>query len=301
METINYTVIIPNKNQPFLLQRCINSIPERKDIQIIVVDDNSDPNIINFKNYPGNTRKNVEVVYTKEGKGAGYARNVGMSHAKGKWLLFADSDDFYNQEAFDELSKYVNSSTDVIYFNVNSVDTNTLKPSNRDKNFQKYIDLYLDGKDKNGDNIKFRKWEPWNKMIRREFIKAHNITFDEIPRCNDMIFSLLVSFYAKHIEVTDSKIYCVTTNPQSITKTKIKKNVFWHCIICEMKKNYIYGLIHHKFWQSKYIFLTICLLKNNGLFETLSFYWMIIRKRRELQHTLKNFKLKLQNHNEKHI
>ena len=298
---MDISIIIPTKNSPHLLERCLQSIPIRENIEVIVVDDNSDSSKVDFKHYPGLNRPYTQVYFTKEGKGAGYARNVGMSHAKGKWLLFADSDDFYNQEAFDELSKYVNTSADVIYFNVNSVDTNTLKPSNRDKNFQKYIDLYLDGKDKNGDNIKFRKWEPWNKLIKRELVKSHDITFDEIPRCNDMIFSLLVSFYAKHIEVTDSKIYCVTTNPQSITKTKIKKDVFWHCIVCEMKKNYIYGLVHHKLWRSKYFFITICLLKNNGLFETLSYYWMIIRRHRELQNTLNNFKLKLQNQHGKLI
>lgn len=292
---MDISIIIPTKNSPQLLERCLQSIPIKEDIEVIVVDDNSDSSQVDFKHYPGLNRPYTQVLFTKEGKGAGYARNIGMNHATGKWLLFADSDDFYNKGAFDELSKYVDSSAEVIYFNVNSVDTNTLKPSNRDKNFQKYIDLYLGGKDKNGDSIKFRKWEPWNKMIRRDFIKSHDIRFDEIPRCNDMIFSLLVSFYAKCIEIIDTKVYCVTTNPQSITKTKIKRDVFWHCIVCEMKKNYIYDLIHHKMWRSKYIFITICLLKNNGLFETFSFYKMIIKRRQELQHILNNFKLRLRN------
>ena len=130
-------------------------------------------------------------------------------------------------------------------------------------------------------------------MIKRTFVISHHILFDEIPRCNDMIFSLLVSFYARQFEVSDSKLYCVTTNPKSITKTKIKKDVFWHCIVCEMKKNYIYGLIHHKLWRSTYIFITVCLLKNNGFFETISFYRMIAKRHIELQSILKDFKLKL--------
>ena len=45
-----YSIIIPYKNCPALLNRCIDSIPQRDDVQIIVVDDNSDddkkPNII---------------------------------------------------------------------------------------------------------------------------------------------------------------------------------------------------------------------------------------------------------------
>ena len=45
---INYSIIIPHKNIPNLLQRCLDSIPNREDVQIIVVDDNSDPNIVDF-------------------------------------------------------------------------------------------------------------------------------------------------------------------------------------------------------------------------------------------------------------
>ena len=58
---INYSIIIPHKNIPNLLQRCLDSIPNREDVQIIVVDDNSDPNIVDFDKFPGLNRSNVEV------------------------------------------------------------------------------------------------------------------------------------------------------------------------------------------------------------------------------------------------
>ena len=34
---INYSFIIPHRNVPHLLQRCIDSIPKRDDIQIIIL------------------------------------------------------------------------------------------------------------------------------------------------------------------------------------------------------------------------------------------------------------------------
>ena len=46
----NYTVIIPHKNCPDLLQRALDSIPEKDDIQVIIVDDNSDASIVDFDN-----------------------------------------------------------------------------------------------------------------------------------------------------------------------------------------------------------------------------------------------------------
>ena len=106
---INYTFIIPTRNIPLLLNRCLNSIPLRNDIQIIVVDDNSDPKIVNQDNFPFKNRKNVEVIFNKYSKGAGYARNLGLQLAKGKWLLFPDADDFYVDGFIDILDNKVNS------------------------------------------------------------------------------------------------------------------------------------------------------------------------------------------------
>ncbi len=97
MDQYNYSIIIPHKNTPDLLQRCLDSIPRRVDLQIIVVDDNSDIEKVNFIHFPGLNDPHIEVVFTKEGKGAGYARNVGLKHAKGKWLVFADADDKFNE------------------------------------------------------------------------------------------------------------------------------------------------------------------------------------------------------------
>ena len=38
---INFSIIVPHKDIPFLLEDCLLSIPQRDDVQIIVVDDNS--------------------------------------------------------------------------------------------------------------------------------------------------------------------------------------------------------------------------------------------------------------------
>ena len=287
---INLSIVIPTKNSTSLLERCLASIPVRSDIEVIVVDDNSDPHIVDFRTYPGLNRLNTHVFFTKENRGAGYARNIGVQQAQGKWLLFADSDDFYVEHAFDILSKYIDDDIDIIYFNVSSVDTITLQPASRNKDFQKYIDLYLTGKDCNGENIRFRKWEPWNKMIRRQFIIDHSIKFDEIPRCNDMIFSLLSSLYSNRFKIINDVVYCVTVNPNSITNSKIDKNTFFYCIICEMKKNYIYKLLKHNTWRSKYIHITICLLKNNGLFRTLCYYFSVLKRHKEIKYNINSFK-----------
>ena len=119
--SINYSIIIPHKNIPDLLQRCLESIPRREDVQIIVVDDNSDSGKVDFGHFPGIGELCVEVYFTKEGRGAGYARNIGLKYARGKWLLFADADDFYNTDFLSVLDEYCHQDIDILYFATNGI------------------------------------------------------------------------------------------------------------------------------------------------------------------------------------
>ena len=48
---INYSIVIPHKNTPDLLQYCLDSIPVRDDVQVIVVDDNSDADKVDFEHF----------------------------------------------------------------------------------------------------------------------------------------------------------------------------------------------------------------------------------------------------------
>ena len=47
-QNVKYSIIIPHKNSPDLLKRCLESIPDRTDIQVVVVDDNSSSAIIDW-------------------------------------------------------------------------------------------------------------------------------------------------------------------------------------------------------------------------------------------------------------
>ena len=88
-----FTIIIPHKDIPELLDRCLRSIPHREDIQIIVVDDGSydvDAVKIVEKSFPW-----VLFIYEKNSCGPGVARNRGLEKANGEWIVFADADDYF--------------------------------------------------------------------------------------------------------------------------------------------------------------------------------------------------------------
>jgi glycosyltransferase involved in cell wall biosynthesis len=214
-----FSIIIPHKNTPELLRRCLASIPRCEDIQIIIVDDNSDSAKVDFEHFPGLGEAHTEVYLTKEGKGAGYARNIGLNHAKGTWLLFADADDFFTENAFETLFKYIDSSHDIIYFKTRSCYSDTYEPAKRDERFNQFIDDFIKH-DKDAKNMMRYKWQvPWGKMIKRELLIRKNIKFDEVIASNDAMFSLLIGNFAASIGGINHILYCVTVNRGSLTNS----------------------------------------------------------------------------------
>lgn len=220
----NYTIIIPHYNIPDLLQRCLDSIPRRDDIQIIVVDDNSDPGKVDFNSFPGLQDPHVEVVFTKEGKGAGYARNVGLNKAKGKWLLFADADDYFVDDFIQFIASYLNSKFDVIYFNAISRYFDNGEIADRHLYLNSIHNNYLDDKYKAEDQFRYVFGEPWCRMIRLDFILENKIKFDEVKASNDTIFSLHIGHLAKQIAVDSNIIYTITLRRGSLVYT-ISKDI----------------------------------------------------------------------------
>ena len=216
MSQFKYTFIIPHKNSPELLQRCIDSIPERENVQIIIVDDNSSKEIVNRQKFPGLGRKHTEVYFTEEGKGAGYARNVGLTHAQGKWLLFADADDYYAPGFLEVLDKEMEDDREILFFNVFS---NVEGINNRAKTINEDYETFIKTKDIN--IIKYKNWPPWNKVFSKKFIDDNKLSFEEIPVGNDAMFSLNASLLSKNISVINDQLYCITNQPQSITFTRM--------------------------------------------------------------------------------
>lgn len=217
---MNFSIIIPHRNIPLLLERLIKSIPNRDDLEIIVVDDHSDADIIDFDHFPYRDRSNLTLILNHECRGAGYARNCALPIVKGKWVLFADSDDYFNDGFNDFLDEYVNSDVDIVYFNANSVDTDTYEPSGRVDHLHDFISQYHKNKDRGELVLRYLFTEPWCKMVKRDLIERNHIMFDETCIRNDVKYSYLVGHFAKAILVDDRRLYCVTTRQNSVSKGK---------------------------------------------------------------------------------
>lgn len=278
---MNYSIIIPHKNLPLLLNRLIKSIPERDDLEVIVVDDHSDEDKVDFGHFPGKERKNFLFISNEGERGAGYARNYALPHATGKWILFADSDDFYNAGFDDFLDDYVNSSADIIYFNANSVDTNTYEPSNRADHLNEFIDVYEKDRERGELIMRHMFTEPWCKMIRRELIEKHRVTFDNTCIHEDVKFSCLIGLYAKSVVVDNRKLYCVTSRKDSLSRTQTRKTYLDELKVFAWWKNYLldnhiplelpkydyraYNFARHLYKDTKLFWAEYCMQRAAGL------------------------------------
>lgn len=222
-----FSIIIPTKNSPNLLSRLLASIPHRKDLEIIVVDDNSDPNIVDFSNYPGLNDNNTKVIFTKEGRGAGYARNIGLKNATGKWVLFSDSDDCFITDNLNFiLNKYCNTEYDLVFCNIECIDISTNQIShNADSQYISFIESQNDDRI---EQCRYNLRVPWGKMIRRDLIVSSGINFDETPVANDMMFSLKVGHHSSKTAIDTTKIYKWYIRAGSLTSMKSKETALIH-------------------------------------------------------------------------
>lgn len=246
-----YSIIIPHKNVPDLLERLLNSIPVREDTEIIIIDDHSDPEKVDFDSFPGLKRENTQVVFLDESKGAGFARNLGISKAVGKWLLFADADDFYTDKLNDLLDRFKDDAiTDVVYLNAQKYYENNgvIQPMY----FSKYFDRYEKNKLYAEKVIRYNIWTPWTRMVKREFVERNSLRYEEIPVGNDKMFCLGCSQFAKNIEIEKKIVYnyFVPENGSVTFSYTKRKDKLQSSLELKNRVNHLYSQVDFIFKQS---------------------------------------------------
>lgn len=280
---ITYSFIIPHKNNPDLLQRCVNSIPRRDDIQIIVVDDNSDK--MDWNTFKFDDDKCIELIKTHDNKGAGYARNIGLEYVTGKWILFADCDDFYYDGFLDILDKYKNLDIDVLYFNFKGIysDSHEIYPRyNKTTKYYSDFDNTLDTLDK----IRYKITMPWNKMINSKFLKRFDIRFEEVMKGNDLLFSFLVGFFSKKVAVETQPLYAWTLQKQSSISNTVLTRL--DCQIMAQRRvrnNYFYCYIGKKSYKKSLFKRILSEIKYRGIRSAFLYLWIYLTSQKVLKKT----------------
>lgn len=216
------SIIIPHYNNVQGLYKLLHSIPDADKIQVIIIDDNS---AIDF----GDLKKGIETlgrvnteIYKNDGKrGAGNCRNVGLKYARGGWILFADSDDFFVLNAFEIILDMAEKREDIIYFTPTSIDLPEETPGNRHMPYAKMVQNYLSRKNRGSElSLKSGFVVPWSKMYKRKFLSDHDIVFEDVRWSNDVMFSVRSAFYTDNILAINKVIYCATRSRGTLTTQK---------------------------------------------------------------------------------
>ncbi len=108
---VEISVIIPVYNGAEKMADTLDSIYNQtfKNFELILVNDGSTDNIIEIvNNYKkNNSIKNMELITTLN-KGVSNARNIGIEKAKGRYIMFLDSDDLFKENMLQEMYNTLN-------------------------------------------------------------------------------------------------------------------------------------------------------------------------------------------------
>lgn len=185
------TVIIPVYNTEKYLRECLDSVVNQtlKAIEIICVDDGStDGSLAILRDYE--VKDERFHVLTQNNLNAGVARNRGMEQAKGQYYMFLDADDFFEADMLEKM--FAQASTydaDICLCGADKYDINV-------RNYESMPWCLNLGEVKkqpfcsaNTSNIlTVTTPVPWTKLISAEFIRHHNLRFQDTPHTNDMYF-----------------------------------------------------------------------------------------------------------------
>lgn len=217
-----FSIIIPVYNVEKYIDGCLKSVMNQtyKDYEVIVVNDGTKDNSMDIvKNY------DVKVIEQKN-QGLSAARNTGVKNAKGEYLIFLDSDDSWNENLLEEISKSLKNNPDVVRFQIQETyeDSDEVKP---------YKEQAFKGK--NGveafetiSNFHFIE-NAWCYAIRREYYKKNKFLFKVGTIHEDYGLTPLIIIKANKVNSIDYVGYNYLQRQGSIMSTtayeKIQKRV----------------------------------------------------------------------------
>jgi len=234
------SVVIPVFNgESRYLDFLLNNLKNQslKDIEIICVNDGSTDNTKNFLEKAKDKDSRIKVI-NKENEGTAFARKVGLDISQGEYILFADQDDWYENNALEILYENAkNNNSDLVFFDVywynQSKNTKTTHPWND-------LSLCFD-EDTDFDNLSFnykdirphvlrRHFAPWYKMYRREFLEKYDdLCFPKNVIYHDVALHLQVILRAERISFIPKQLYTYRVGQKDQTTAKLsvsKSHVF---------------------------------------------------------------------------
>lgn len=222
------SVIVPVYNCEKYIAKCARSLFEQSldDIEYIFVNDCTKDNSVEvleevMSHYPGRA---VTIINNDTNIGPGPSRNAGIQVAKGEYIIFCDSDDFVECEAYENMYLLAKQrDADVVACGIGYYDEN-------DECL--FSELYHTNEITKESLYDLKRLEggihssSCNKLVKRDFLLRHSISFaDGVVMWDDLFVTIRYRFFANQMCVIDKPYYHYIMHPNSVTHVDVSKQI----------------------------------------------------------------------------
>jgi len=247
------SVIVPVYNTEFYLKKCLDSLVNQSlhNIEVLIIDDQSDDGSGKIIQEYRQRYKFMKAFSTSKRSLAGGSRNIGLLHARGKYIGFVDSDDWIDTNMYLKMvSLLEDSKADIA---ICGVMKEYGSPFDAYYKYDYHIENILDG------NYAFQLLAhqfnqdlsispiACNKVYNANFLKRNDFCFITNNYCEDDVFNYQCLSKANKVAITPNTFYHYYQRNNSITHSFSQKHIDDLVYAFEVIKEY---------------------LENDGLFET---------------------------------
>lgn len=226
---LKFSVIIPIYKVEKYLKECIESVLRQSfnNFEIILVDDGSPDSCPKLCDEYLKKDSRVKVIHKKNG-GLSDARNHGLRIASGEYIIFLDSDDYWNDKnMLYEINNFLlNNNVDMVQF----LAKKFIDKSNRFIYDKLYEEQFINTHEKidiieNLITTQTYSMAACNKVILKSILTENNIWFKKGLLGEDLDWYLNLLMYINTIKVINKHYYVYRIRSNSITTSMDVKNI----------------------------------------------------------------------------
>ena len=228
MEQPLVSIIVPVYNLAPYLERCLRSLREQtwRNIEVWLVDDGSTDNSLAICQAAEAADSRFHVIH-QANAGVSQARNAALERAAGKYLQFADGDDYLPSDSTETLvhsAEATGADLVIAHFRRVAGEHQARRGHIREQRImtrQEFAEEMM----KAPSNFYYGVL--WNKLYRRRIVEQHHLRFEkDIHWCEDFLFNLEYIKYARLISAVPKPVYYYVKRENSlVTQNSLRQTI----------------------------------------------------------------------------
>ena len=203
------SVIVPVYNSAPYLRQCMDSIVGQtlREIEIICVNDGStDDSPAILEKYAANDPR-IRII-TQDNLSLGAARNNGFAAARGRYVIFWDSDDWFEPDALERMYRLcADRDADLCICNAQDFDDVTGRELAHNYVRRPYPETEVFNARDCGERIfDISGMNCWNRLVRRQLLIDHDIRYPVGPLIEDSVVTMLELLLAERITLCEKRL-----------------------------------------------------------------------------------------------